>query len=236
MSLMPSKPLAKTCSALVSAYYSELFLEGRLANLLEQDGPPEVIVVCQKGSKEAQIARDFDVRVIVTPDIPTIGVAWNIAIRAATGDYCVIANTDDHFVPGGLKLLSDVLDNNPDVGYVFSDVYIADRGLTTLWHNRGRLASEGMVPEAAALLKQRYFCGPMPMWRRELHTIHGYYNEDYIVAGDYDWVLRLAEAGVGIYWLDKSVGVYQVRQNSLEKRNGKACRNESMRIRGVFTL
>ena len=219
-------------SALVSAYYSEEFLEGRLVNLLEQDGPPEVLVVCQKGSPEAVIAKDFDVRVIVTPGIPTIGVAWNIAIRAASRDYCVVANTDDRFIPGGLKLMSDVLDNNPDVGYVFSDVHIADRGFTTLWHNRGRLLSGGVVKNAAALLKQRYFCGPMPMWRRDLHTIHGWYNEDYIVASDYDWVLRLAEAGIGIYWLDKSAGVYQVRHDSLEKRNGKACRYESMRIRG----
>ena len=223
-------------SALVSAYYSEHFIEGRLVNLLAQDPQPEVLVVCQIGSKEAVIAKDYDVRVIVTPDIPTIGAAWNIAVRAASHEYLVIANTDDRFIPGGLKSMADVLDDNPDVGYVFSDVHILDLDVVNerwiaLWHNRGRLLSEGKVVDAYDILKQRYFCGPMPMWRRSLHETHGYFNEDYVVACDYDWATRLAKAGVGIYWLNNSVGVYQLRRNSLEKRNGEESQYESDRIR-----
>jgi GT2 family glycosyltransferase len=221
-------------SALVSAYYAERFLAGRLTNLQEQDPEPEVIVVCQAGSVEEKIANGFDVRVIVTPDIPTIGAAWNIAIKAASGDYCVIANTDDRFLPDGLRMLSDTLDNTPAAGYVFSDLFLEKYGITTPRPNHGRLEHPGLIEDAYAAFKQRYFCGPMPMWRRSLHDTHGYFDEGYVVACDYDWVLRLAKAGVGIYWLNRMVGVYEIRDNSLELRNSNLCKTESRLIREVI--
>ena len=220
-----------TISALVSAYYAERFLHQRLTNLKEQSAEVEAVVVCQKGSKEAEIAKNFDVRVIVTPDIPTIGVAWNIAIRAASGDYCVVANTDDYFLPDGLKILADVLDEHPEAGYVFSNVLLAERGKLTPRPNHGRLDKPGLIPNAHAILKRRYFCGPMPMWRRSLHERYGYFDEEYIVASDYDWVYRLASAGVGIYWLDKNAGVYRVRYDSLEHRNKVLIPVENGRVR-----
>jgi GT2 family glycosyltransferase len=221
-------------SALISAYYAEDFMAGRLQNLLDQDPVPDMVVVCKHDSVEEQIARDYGVeKIVTTSHIPTIGAAWNAAIEQASGDYCVIANTDDRFLPGGLKMLSDVLDNVPAAGYVFSDLFLVKYGITTPRPNHGRLDKPGLIPAAYAKLKQRYFCGPMPMWRRSLHNKYGYFYEHYIVASDYDWVLRLAKAGVGIYWLDRAVGVYEIRDNSLELRNAFVCKLESRQIRGA---
>jgi len=223
-----------TVTALISAYYAERFLAGRIENLLEQSPVPEMIAVCKRGSIEQQIAKYYGLKVITTPDIPTIGAAWNMAIKQATGDYCVIANTDDRFLPGGLKMLSDVLDERHGAGYVFSDVFLARAGETAPRPNHGRLAHPGLITNPAAKFKERYFCGPMPMWRRSLHDKHGWFNEDYIVACDHDWVLRLSQAGVGIHWLDKMVGVYEIRTDSLELRNSDICKQESRKIRGMI--
>src|SRR3990167_2217812 len=92
-----------TVSCIVSAYYAEEFLAGRLQNLVEQSTQPEIIVVCRRGSKEYSIASAWEnskslIRVIETDDIPTIYAAWNLGIQAATSgwragskNYCMAA-------------------------------------------------------------------------------------------------------------------------------------------------
>jgi GT2 family glycosyltransferase len=220
-------------SALVSAYFAEQYLHDRIENLLSQVPAPEVIVVCKKGSLEHAIALCYPVLVLTTERVPTIGEAWNMAIIHASGEYLVIANSDDIFFEGGIKLLSDVLDNNPEIGYVFSDQHLTVKGITNRRVDHGRIGKGGRVETIKALLAERYFCGSMPMWRASLHNAFGHFREDYIVAADYEWALRLANGGVGFYYLPESVGVYPIRKDSLEHRNQELCRIESRSIRGA---
>ena len=220
-------------SALVSAYFAEEYLHGRIANLLGQTPEPEVVVICQEGSKEHEIALQYKALVLTTSHIPTIGEAWNFGIIHAMGDYLVIANSDDRFFKGGIKALSDVLDNNADVGYVFSDQHLTIKGITERRFDHGRIGRGGKVENIKGLLAERYFCGSCPMWRRSLHVHYGYFNEGYIVASDYEWALRLANGGVNFYYLPESVGLYPIRNDSLEHRNQELCRIESREIRGA---
>lgn len=220
-------------SALVSAYFAEEYLHGRIANLLGQTPEPEVVVICQEGSKEHEIALQYKALVLTTSHIPTIGEAWNFGIIHAGGDYLVIANSDDRFFEGGVKMLSDVLDNNADVGYVFSDQHLTIKGITERRFDHGRIGRGGKVENIKGLLAERYFCGSCPMWRRSLHIHYGYFNESYIVASDYEWARRLADGGAGFYYLPESVGEYLIRKDSLEHRNQELCRVESRKIRGM---
>jgi len=220
-------------SALVSAYYAEPFLEGRIENLLAQVPAPEVVVVCLEGSKEHEIALKYEVKIVTTRHIPTIGAAWNLGIMNASGDYLVIANSDDRFFKGGLKALSDVLDTNSEIGYVFSDQDLVIDGVTKRRYDHGRIGRGGEVKNIKALLAERYFCGSCPMWRKSLHVFHGFFNEGYIVASDYEWALRLANNGCRFYYLPESVGLYPIRDDSLEHRNQELCRIESRSIRGA---
>ncbi|OPZ48135.1 MAG: Glycosyl transferase family 2 [Bacteroidetes bacterium ADurb.BinA104] len=221
-------------SALVSAYFAEEYLHGRIANLLGQTPEPEVVVICQEGSKEHEIALQYKALVLTTSHIPTIGEAWNFGIIHAMGDYIVIANSDDRFFEGGIKALSDVLDNNADVGYVFSDQHLTIKGITERRFDHGRIGRGGKVENIKGLLAERYFCGSCPMWRRSLHVHYGYFNEGYIVASDYEWALRLANGGVNFYYLPESVGLYPIRDNSLEHHNQELCRVESREIRNAL--
>jgi len=54
-------------TAIVSAYYSKMFLKKRMDNLMYQITRPEIVVVCQKGSLEEAIAKTYDVTWILTP-------------------------------------------------------------------------------------------------------------------------------------------------------------------------
>lgn len=208
-------------TALVSAYYAEEYIERRLNNLHGID----TVVVCRRNSAEHRISYEYPVRTIVTEDIPTIGKAWNIAIEAADGDYVFTANTDDLIYPEGLARMESVLDGLPRVGLVFGAVDIGD----TKWQ---RIKDPtGILQFAPERLSRRCFIGPMPLWRKSLHQHFGMFDEDMVVACDYDMWLRFAFGGVGFYYIADSVGKYEKRADSLEHRNKHLIEDENRKAR-----
>jgi GT2 family glycosyltransferase len=176
-----------TVTAIVSAYYAQQFILDRIYNLLEQDPRPEIIVVCQRHSHEEVVASCFPVKVIQTDDIPFISVAWNIGIKAATGDYVTNANSDDKLKPGALALMADTLDLHPEIGVVFGNVDRIIEGEKTGAEWKRCKQPQGEY-DTAELLGGRYIIGAMPMWRREL----GLYDENIRFAQDYEVFARLA--------------------------------------------
>ena len=184
----------------------------------------QIIVVAQKGSKEETIASQYGLKVVPTKNIPSIGKAWNIAIEHATGDYLTTANCDDRYLIGGLKRMAEVLDNNPDVGLVFSQVDIDDGENQFPWQRINN--DTGEVEDIRKVLETRCIIGPMPMWRKSLHNQIGLFNEVYTVASDYDMWRRMAEV-TKFYYIAESMGVYMKRADSLEHRNPGACRLET---------
>ena len=201
-------------TAIVSAYFAEEYLDGRITNLLDQDEHPHIIAIAQKCSKEAEILASYDkVLTILTNDIPGIYEAWNIGIRAAQTPYITNANCDDRLYPGALKKMADILDKETTYGVVYANQDI----VTEIDGNPiGQFKwAEGGLPE----LMKGCFLGPMPMWRRQLHDRYGYFDENYKSAGDYEYWLRLAKGGVKFYHVrDWTSGAYLQRKNSVEHR------------------
>lgn len=215
-----------TVSALVSCYHAEQFVERRMKNLLSEG--VEVVVVCQKGSAEHRMAKKFPVKIVTTPDIPTVGKAWNLAIQNSTGEFLTIANTDDLIYKGGFKHMEKVFQFD-NVGLVFPRIDLITKNTITSW-DRMRCKS-GIIPDMYDLLSGKSIIGPMPMWRRSLHESYGYLNEEYEVITDYEWCLRLAKAGVGFYYIAEPMGLYLRRDDSLEHREGEKLRKERLKVR-----
>jgi glycosyltransferase involved in cell wall biosynthesis len=219
-------------SALVSAYYAEQYIEGRMQNLLAQKPQPEIIAVCQRNSGEHRALMHFEdlgqVKLILTDDIPTIYAAWNMAIEAATGEYLTNANCDDRLYPGALGKLSQALDVHKKYAVAYSDIDV--------------------VPEIGAPPVDRYvwaeggleqlligcFLGPMPMWRKSLHEKYGLFDGEMHSAGDYEFWLRLAHGGEKFYHVKEVTGVYLDRPNSAEKRTKLRSIWEQARAKGRY--
>ena len=231
-------------SAIISAYYAEEFIEGRLKNLLTQELLPEIVVIAQKGSYELEVAKEFETdfashgvfKILQTDDIPPIYTAWNMGIKVATGEYLTNANSDDRLYDDALREMAFILDNNPEVGLVFSAVDLRrdqekevnywkriDDG-TGIWHN------------AFNRLMERCCIGAMPMWRASVHKEIGYYDERYFHASDYEFFLRMAFAGYGFYYIVKALGIYNRRWNSDEWKNKEASVYEHTQILTDYTL
>lgn len=200
-------------TALVSAYFAKDYLAGRLDNLLSQTDIPEVIVIAQKDSAEADIADKYAVETILTDGIPTIYEAWNMGAKAAQTPYLTSANCDDRLAKNAIKTMADILDKETTYGVVYPDVEIVDE---IAGEPVGRYDwIEGDFDE----LLRGCFIGPMPVWRKSLHERFGYFDEKYHVAGDYEFWLRLMKQGVKFYHMRGGpLGAYLKRETSAEHR------------------
>lgn len=188
-------------SAIVSAYNSEKFIRGCLADLLEQSlyekGELEIVVVDSASPQgECDIVKHFQQqhRKIVymrTAERETIYQAWNRGIRAARGQFVTNANTDDRHRNDAFEILARELDEHPELGLVYGDVFVTNfenqnflSHVRCGYHRRPEFSNDIMLSGC--------HMGPQPMWRKSVHEQIGYFREDLKSAGDYEFWARLA--------------------------------------------
>jgi len=198
-----------TVTAIVSAYYAERFIKGRLHNLLNQNPKPEIVVVAQAGSFEAECSRKLEVCLIETTGIPTLYDAWNIAIKASSGDYITNANSDDLLYPGALWTMATLLDGNPEIALCYADSDV------TLKYGSDPVNRMVWIQGGQEEIKTSCFMGSMPMWRKSLHERFGYFDPEMKSAGDYEFWLRIMLGGEPVKHIPQALGMYLQRQDSI---------------------
>ena len=220
--------------AIVSAYFCEEYLEGRLQNLKEQTLRPRIVVVCQQNSAEQKIAADMlDASLdslLMTDGVPTIYLAWNLGVRASRTEYVTSANADDRLRQDGIATLVKALDDHPQAALAYPDVDIV-QDLEGGFDNAKRTGQFRFAEGGFEELMRLCFVGPMPMWRSSLHTKHGWFDAKMQSAGDYEFWLRLAKAGEHLMHVREVLGIYLDRPDSAEHRNPQVGAQETIEAR-----
>lgn len=230
-------------TAIVSAYYAEEYLEGRLENLLNQTLRPEIVVVCQSGSPEEEIVGRFmtdagtqdadGIYVIRTEGIPSVYSAWNVAIRHSKSDYLTNANSDDRLAPDALEKAVGILDQRRKVGVVYFDVDVVDN-LDGGFETAERIGKFEWAEGDWKRLLEIAFVGPCPVWRRSIHQDFGLFDETLQVAGDYEFWIRIMKEGVRFFHLREPLAIYLRRRDSREHREPYLTIWETAHVRGRY--
>jgi glycosyltransferase involved in cell wall biosynthesis len=212
-----------TVTAIISTYNAAKWLQGRIDNLLEQTlyarGRLEIVVV-NAGSEqhERKILRQYlrdgvPLRIITSLREP-IYVSWNRGIRLAAGQLITNANTDDRLRPDALEVMANKLDAQPETGLVYADSHVTDT-VNATWERFNRCHAPPYTSGVlewneydARLLARFCFMGSCPMWRKSLHEKHGYFDESYQLAGDYEMWLRLAANGVQMQHIPEKLSLF----------------------------
>lgn len=208
-------------SAICSVRNGAQFIRGRIDDLmaqtLYQSGELEIIVVNSASTDSTGLILEREylpyITLIQTPFRESMYVAWNRAIRLAKGEYIVPANVDDRLKPDGLQTLATFLDNHQSAGLVWGDSYVTAQANAS-WDNfeasheppyvTGRLDFHS----SPYPITQHCTIGNTPMWRSELHDNCGYFDQSYLIAGDYEWALRLTAHGVVLAGIPDIVGLF----------------------------
>ena len=213
-------------TAIVSTFKSERFMRGCLEDLEAQtiaDRLEIIVVDSHSPQNERAVVEEFQKRYsnivyIRTQERETVYGAWNRGARAARGKYLTNANTDDRHRTDALEILARTLDENPDVSLVYADCMVTSH--ENEMYDTGNPISRYKWLDFSAqnLWTQGCFAGPQPMWRREVHAEHGYFDAQMISAGDYEFWLRLAQNRKFLH-VDEVLGLYLKSPTSVEHAN-----------------
>lgn len=145
----------------------------------------------------------------------------NLGLRAATGRYVVILDSDDYLAPDKLEWQSEFLEENPDYGMVYGQGEAVDENGKFLFNTLPKDHAEPSDPNR--LLLDCYMALPGgAMFRRSLLDAVGLFEEKFRAAQDHDMALRLMESSKVAY--RPRVAFYyrkhgeSISHNALERR------------------
>ena len=230
-----------TASAIVSVYKAERFIRGCLDDLIDQTlftkGQLEIIIVNSNSPEnEEPIILEYksnypqQITYIRTLERETIYQAWNRAIHAARGTFITNANADDRHRRDALETMAAELSRRPDIALVYadSDVTLQEGEPFETAERIGRFRWPEFDP---VNLFRTCYIGPQPMWRRDLHDKHGYFDPSYRSAGDYEFWLRLIVTGENFMHIHEVLGLYLLNPNGMENSGLELSALESQKAR-----
>jgi glycosyltransferase involved in cell wall biosynthesis len=150
-----------------------------------------------------------------------VGRARNIALAHCSGEFIRFLDGDDLFVPESTSALLELMSGRRDV-VTYGSTILCDESLRHQGHLRSRL--RGTVHWQTA--QGRFACTiPAMLIPRRVATQVGF-DEQLIVQGDWDFVLRVSEV-IEFHGTMQPVYLYRRHGNSLS--SGRAAQREAMR-------
>ena len=232
-------------SAIVSTYNAETFIRGRIDDLMHQTlyarGELEIIVInsASTDTTQAILEREYlkHITLIQTPFRESMYAAWNRGIKLARGEYIVPANCDDRLHFDACEVMADYLDTHPITDMVCPDSFVVNE----IWNpdplSPPQLLSyeppytTGRLDFVNSPHAQTIQCkiGNTPMWRKSLHEEIGYFDLSYLIAGDYEWALRLEAHGRKIDWIPDVLGLFYFHPSTQGRAYSEQSAYESRR-------
>ena len=210
------------------SYNQAQFLDRTMRSVLEQGYPNLEYIVIDGGSTDgsqdiiAKHARDLAWWVSETDRGQSEAI--NKGLKRATGDWIAWQNSDDVYCPGAFASLARAAARCSDADLIIGNVNLIDaddrvlRDLCYVTPTFNSMLAEGMI-----LTNQVAF------WRRELHARIGWLDESLTCAFDYDWFLRVLEAGHGAH-VNACWGGYRFHGETKTSLIGDRCRAERKQV------
>ena len=188
---------SKKISVLTSLYNCELFLQGYFDALLKIEGKEQIeVLLLHNAPKENELAiiterlPSFDfVRHIIIPERETLYRTWNRGIQLSEGEYITVWNVDDVRFPYSIIQQAEALDKNPEAAIAYGDIWISEQyGIC----GKKKTNSPVFCQSERKNFFLEYHISCFQMWRKSIHEIIGYYDEQFKCIADFDFQIRAA--------------------------------------------
>jgi glycosyltransferase involved in cell wall biosynthesis len=173
------------------------------------------------------IAKEYGSKISALISEPDNGIsdAFNKGIHLSKGSFVQLINADDIVPPEKIAHSIETFGKNPGAAFVFGDII-----------KRSIDGSESVVKgdphySRSIRLVMNRVNHPTMLVKKEIYNRYGYFDLQWKIAMDYDWILRIHNAGmVGVYSSDivvimESGGI----SDSDRIRAFKECREISLR-------
>ncbi|MGZ4336352.1 MAG: glycosyltransferase [Gaiellaceae bacterium] len=224
-SLIPGEP--PTFSVIIAAYEVADVIGEALQSIRNQTIQPDEVIVCDDGSTDDIVNAVRAYRDDITFLRKAHGgeaSAKNTAAAAASGDFVVILDADDVFMPTRLEALAAAAAARPDLDILTTDAFLEANGkIVRRCYDAGWTFE---VENQRRELLRRNFVFGLAAVRRELLLQSGGFDEDILWTTDWDCWIRLVLAGSQIGCVDEPLALYRVRERSLSAQRDSMLRGK----------
>lgn len=210
------------------------FIRRTIDSILTQNVRSVEIIVVDGGScdETVEILKSYG-RAISWTSGPDRGQsdAINRGFERATGDIVCFLNSDDYFVPGALRLVSDHFVERPECLWVFGRCHIVDEndapirgfveGYKHLWSRYAR--------SKQSLFVLNYIPQPATFWRASLGKKVGPIDESLYYSMDYDLWLRFSKHSQPEY-IDEYLSNFRIHGSSKSLNGAKKQLDEAKHL------
>jgi GT2 family glycosyltransferase len=204
-------------SVIIAAYQAAGTIADAVRSARDQQPPPLEVVVCDDGSTDdltgalAPFATDASVRVL-RQDNAGEAAAKTAAARAASGDFVVILDADDIFLPGRLCALGALASARPDLDILTTDAFLEADGkrIGGAYGPNHAFASDD---QRLAILDRNFIFG-LAAIRRERLLAAGGFDTTISHATDWDCWVRLVLDGARVGLVDEPLAVYRLHRGA----------------------
>lgn len=182
-------------SVIMSVYNDITYLDSAIQSILSQTFQNFELIIVNDGSTDGtqDILHAYrDPRIIILENLVNIGLtrSLNMALSCAKGKYIARMDSDDISLPHRFESQFEFLENHPDHALLGSSYY----QINTLGEVEKLIQLKTDHDEIVIELKTaNHFGHGTVMFRKDIVTQLGGYNERYKYAQDYDLWLRISE-------------------------------------------
>ena len=214
-------------SIVMPVYNGEKYLKQSIESVIHQTYKNwELIIVndcsTDKSRSIMQYYANEDERINIIDNEINLKVAQSLnkGFQNAKGKYFTWTSDDNLYKPDALKELSFFLDNNPDIGLVYSNEDVVDSELNYV--KEGRLNPQ--------MLLYADCIGASFMYRKEVADKIGGYDPEMFLVDDYDYWIRVSKH-YKIAHLDRNIYIYRMHPNNLTTTKKEECNKQLYNLR-----
>ena len=228
-------------NSIYEKYIPRWFLNAKEQYMFEQT---EHIIIYKEWSSEFESIKQLSNFKLIKQTDSGLYNAWNTGIKAATTPYITFWNVDDLRHPSNNKIKFDTLENNSDISIVYSwfvssdnpdvnfeNTDVSDRTLFLV-------SSVGVEypQDIHGTILYNCFAGPDPMWRKSLHNLVGYFdNENFATIGDWEMWIRFAfKANAKFKLIPEVLCIYLHHENSVSYLQQSQADQERKRLHQMY--
>jgi glycosyltransferase involved in cell wall biosynthesis len=214
----------KKISVLTSLYNCESFLQGYFDALTTIEGKEQIEVLLLHNApqeKELAIITEYlplfnFVRHIIITERETLYSTWNRGIQLSEGEYITVWNVDDIRFPNSIIQQAEALDKNPQAAIAYGDIWVSNQ-----YGVYGKIKTKSPVYNQSTRKKflSEFHVSCFLMWRKSIHSIIGYYDEQFKCIADFDFQIRAA-LHFPFVKTDEPLGIYLEWQQNKLSSNG----------------
>lgn len=214
-------PKSPTVSVLIPAYNAMEFLPKTVSSVLTQTYQDFELIIVNDGSTDnveswAENLSDRRVKLVSQPNKGLAG-ARNTGLESATGDYIAFIDADDIWLPTKLEKQVRLLNDNPEIGLVYSWIALIDE----TGKPQGKLRKNSACGNVWLDLTTHNIveCGSVALVRSQCFQTVGQFDETLPLSCSEDWDMWLRIAAHYSFGLiEEPLVCYRCHSNNLSSQ------------------